>query len=550
MPFRRSRRTRSALVQAWLPGEEGGNGIVDVLTGRVDPSGRLPVSMPRTVGQVPVYASPRAGGGRSMFYDDYTDCSPTPLFPFGHGLSYATFEHGDLTVEAAGSTAEPVVLSIETCNTSDRAGTDVVQLVVTDEVASVARHRSLLCGFAKVPLEPGETADRAVHRPPEPARLLRPDRCASWSSPATSRFASGTRLPRPCVGGRRVRVPAAGGGGDNRRGRLSGTVRSRIRRVLRRGGGAPVVLPDLRRGVRDRGDRRRRAGGAGARRRRPPRVPWVHVLEGARPGRVAPSAGSPRPAAAAGVEVGWDEVLDDLAGVLGSTIIGAAGPTRSRSTSPPAWPTTRPGRWRSATWLGSIGSRSFYTAATVDNAPGARRRRARGRQRDAQPGVGAGRATGCCCWSARTRSCRTATARPCPTRSATSAPSAAAAGASGCSTRGAPRRQRSPTSTWPSGPGPTSAVLAALAAALLADGADADELSDVLHRRGCRRAAHGARAVHDRRERPRPRASSAARSSASSPTCGRTAAGSRSSAAPARRWPPTASSPSGCGGCC
>lgn len=159
----------SALVQAWLPGEEGGNAIADVLTGRVDPSGRLPVSMPRTVGQVPVYRSPRAGGGRAMFYGDYTDSPAAPLFPFGHGLSYAAFDRGALMVEREGSTTEPVVLSIETRNTSDRPGTDVLKLTVGDEVASVARPERSLCGFAKVALDPGER--RAVRFTVHPSRL-------------------------------------------------------------------------------------------------------------------------------------------------------------------------------------------------------------------------------------------------------------------------------------------------------------------------------------------------------------------------------------------
>ena len=159
----------NALVQAWLPGEEGGNGIVDVLTGAVDASGRLPVSMPRSVGQVPVYSSPRAGGGKSQFYGDYTDSPTTPLFAFGHGLSYATFERGDLLVESAGSTAEPVVASITTRNTSDRPGVDVLQLRVRDDVASVARHQFALCGFARVPLGPGEA--RTVRFTVDPTRL-------------------------------------------------------------------------------------------------------------------------------------------------------------------------------------------------------------------------------------------------------------------------------------------------------------------------------------------------------------------------------------------
>jgi beta-glucosidase len=159
----------SALLYAWLPGQEGGNAIADVLTGRADPSGRLPVSIPRTVGQVPVYRSPRAGGGRSMFYGDYTDCSREPLFPFGHGLSYATFERGALVVEEPGSTTAPVVLSIATRNTSERAGVDVVKLTVGDDVASVARPERALCGFAKVALAPGEA--RTVRFTVDPSRL-------------------------------------------------------------------------------------------------------------------------------------------------------------------------------------------------------------------------------------------------------------------------------------------------------------------------------------------------------------------------------------------
>jgi beta-glucosidase len=159
----------NALVQAWLPGEEGGNGIVDVLTGAVGASGRLPVSMPRSVGQVPVYASPRSGGGKSQFYGDYSDSPTTPLFPFGHGLSYTTFERGELVVGSAGTTAEPVVLSITTRNAGERPGVDVVQLTARDDVASVARHQFALCGFARVPLEPGE--ERTVRFTVDPSRL-------------------------------------------------------------------------------------------------------------------------------------------------------------------------------------------------------------------------------------------------------------------------------------------------------------------------------------------------------------------------------------------
>jgi beta-glucosidase len=161
--------TAGALVQAWVPGEEGGHGIVDVLTGAVNPSGRLPVSMPRSVGQVPVYSSPRAGGGRSMFHRDYTDSPTTALFPLGHGLSYTTFEYGPLVVESCGTTAEPIVLAVEIFNAGDRAGDEVVQLRVRDDVASVARHRFALCGFAKVSFDPGEPL--TVRFTVDPSRL-------------------------------------------------------------------------------------------------------------------------------------------------------------------------------------------------------------------------------------------------------------------------------------------------------------------------------------------------------------------------------------------
>lgn len=158
----------NALVQLFPPGEEGGNGLADVLTGRVSPSGRLPVSLPRSVGQVPVYASYRAGGGRAMFFGDYTDSPTTPLFPFGHGLSYTSFGYEQLTVTGT-DTQAPVEVSIVVRNTGERAGAEVVQLYVQDQVASVARPDRMLIGFGRVTLDPGEskTVTFVVH----PSRL-------------------------------------------------------------------------------------------------------------------------------------------------------------------------------------------------------------------------------------------------------------------------------------------------------------------------------------------------------------------------------------------
>jgi len=158
----------NALLQVFPPGEEGGNGLADVLTGKVNPCGRLPVSLPRSVGQVPNHVGPRAGGDRAMFFGDYIDSPTSPLFAFGHGLSYTTFAYRDLVVRAT-STAEPIEVSIEVHNTGERAGDEVVQLYCRDEVASVARPNRMLLGFARLALTPGQA--RRVTFTVHPSRL-------------------------------------------------------------------------------------------------------------------------------------------------------------------------------------------------------------------------------------------------------------------------------------------------------------------------------------------------------------------------------------------
>jgi beta-glucosidase len=145
----------NALILLFPPGEEGGNGLADVLTGAVNPSGRLPVTLPRMVGQVPIYHGYRAGGDRPMFFDDYTDCPPTPLFAFGHGLSYTSFEYANLEVQAS-TTSAPIEVAVEVRNVGQRAGDEIVQLYGRDNVASVARPDQLLLGFTRVALDPGQ----------------------------------------------------------------------------------------------------------------------------------------------------------------------------------------------------------------------------------------------------------------------------------------------------------------------------------------------------------------------------------------------------------
>ena len=144
----------AALVQAWLPGEAGGAGIADVLFGEYNPSGHLPVSMARSVGQIPVHYSRRANSASESHA--YVDSSP--LYPFGHGLSYADFEYGDLVCDA--ETLDPagsVTATVAVTNTGERAGRDVVQLYASAESPALARPVQELVGFERVHLAAGET---------------------------------------------------------------------------------------------------------------------------------------------------------------------------------------------------------------------------------------------------------------------------------------------------------------------------------------------------------------------------------------------------------
>ena len=147
-------RVQALLVAAPL-GEQGGNALADVLLGKSEPTGRLAITLPRSTGQVPLYSSHRSGGNRSEFYSDYTDCRYTPLFSFGHGLGYTTFGYSDIDVEA-GDTSSHISVGVTLANTGEREGEEVVQLYVSDLVASVARPESYLVGFTRLRLAPGE----------------------------------------------------------------------------------------------------------------------------------------------------------------------------------------------------------------------------------------------------------------------------------------------------------------------------------------------------------------------------------------------------------
>lgn len=150
-----------ALVAAFLPGEEGGHGIADVLSGAVDASGRLPVSMLHNAGQIPLHSGLKWDAGSAMgnFEPDYIDAPSEALYPFGHGLSYTQFRCTDAEV-CAGTTADDCILAIDCTlqNVGDRDGVEVLRLEVQDLVASVTRPVSQLVGFARVELAAGQSA--------------------------------------------------------------------------------------------------------------------------------------------------------------------------------------------------------------------------------------------------------------------------------------------------------------------------------------------------------------------------------------------------------
>jgi len=149
-----------AIVESWFLGVETGPALAAVLFGDVSPSGKLPVTFPRAVGQIPLYYNHKNTGrptGPDKYTSKYTDLPVTPLFPFGHGLSYTTFSYSDLRLSSPRITpAGTESVSVTVTNTGSREGVEVVQLYVHDEVASVTRPVRALAGFRRVSLKPGD----------------------------------------------------------------------------------------------------------------------------------------------------------------------------------------------------------------------------------------------------------------------------------------------------------------------------------------------------------------------------------------------------------
>ena len=159
----------SSILDVWYPGEEGGNAVADVLFGDYNPAGRLPITFPVFEGQLPlVYNHKPTGRG-----DDYNNLTGQPLFPFGYGLSYTTFEYSNLDIiNKSISATDSTQISLTVRNTGKVAGDEVVQLYLRDELASVVRPITELKAFKRITLKPGEATTVTFSVTPEMLSML------------------------------------------------------------------------------------------------------------------------------------------------------------------------------------------------------------------------------------------------------------------------------------------------------------------------------------------------------------------------------------------
>lgn len=157
-----------AILEGWYLGQETGAAVADVLFGDVNPGGKLPITFPRSVGQLPAYYYQKPSAKRGYLFT-----SAEPLFPFGYGLSYTTFRYDNLRLASprigVGGTA---IVSVEVTNTGERAGDEVVQVYVRDQVSSLTRPVKELRGFRRITLQPGETRTVEFDLPPEALAFL------------------------------------------------------------------------------------------------------------------------------------------------------------------------------------------------------------------------------------------------------------------------------------------------------------------------------------------------------------------------------------------
>jgi beta-glucosidase len=173
-----------AILEAWYPGSQGGNGVADILFGDANPAGHLPVSWPRSTGQLPLYYNhnrTQAPEDAPEFKSRYWDIHSTPLYPFGYGLSYTTFSYDNLKLsQSEAKVSATIDVSVDVTNTGTRAGDAVTQLYIHQRAGSASRPVRQLKGFERLVLAPG--AKQTVHF------KLGPDELQFWS-PATKQWA-------------------------------------------------------------------------------------------------------------------------------------------------------------------------------------------------------------------------------------------------------------------------------------------------------------------------------------------------------------------------
>jgi beta-glucosidase len=155
-----------AILDTWFGGTEAGNAVADVLFGNYNPSGKLTVSFPRNVGQIPIYYNhlntgrPFHSGDSPKFKSDYLDVTNDPLYPFGYGLSYTKFAYSDLTLDNKTLKAGgKIIASVSVTNSGKVTGKETVQLYISQMVGSIARPVKELKGFQQITLEPGQTKE-------------------------------------------------------------------------------------------------------------------------------------------------------------------------------------------------------------------------------------------------------------------------------------------------------------------------------------------------------------------------------------------------------
>jgi beta-glucosidase len=178
-----------AILEAWAPGTEAGNAVADVLFGDYNPSGKITATFPRSVGQIPIYYNhkntgrPFSGVGSPKFKSTYLDESNDPLFPFGFGLSYTKFEYSSIHLSKTNLTGnEKLIASVDVKNTGNYDGEEVVQLYISDPVASVTRAVKDLKGFQKIALKTGEIKSVQFEITPEQLSFYNNDLKRVWEA--------------------------------------------------------------------------------------------------------------------------------------------------------------------------------------------------------------------------------------------------------------------------------------------------------------------------------------------------------------------------------